>query len=161
MNDKTRQSRFAAGPGFFRIWQRILRMDKGKQPTPAAAPAQNMWPGALTEEEQKTVTDFDVNCRSFMVALSQLTILGSKIAAGWAGGIADLVNSLASTDLIPNTSGLHGAQPMGPADIGNIATYATQISDETNASQGTGGYNDKFIQALGVKAAGINASIGK
>src|SRR6516164_3794586 len=81
--------------------RRITRMDKGKQPTPAAAPAQNMWPGALTEEEQKTVTDFDVNCRSFMVALSQLTILGSKIAAGWAGGIADLVNSLASTDLIP------------------------------------------------------------
>jgi hypothetical protein len=119
------------------------------------------WPGTLTEDEQKTVTDFDVTCRSFMMNLSQLSILGSKIAAGWAGGISTLVNSLDPTDLIPNTSGLAGSQPMGPADVANIATYSTEISDENNATQGTGGYNGAFIQALGVKAAGINASIGK
>ena len=46
-------------------------------------------------------------------------------------------------------------------DVQLVPIYTPTLTDEANVSQGTGGYNDKFIQALGVKAAGINASVGK
>lgn len=119
------------------------------------------WPAALTSDEQETVLQFVASCRAFAADLGQLNVLGAAIAAGWAGGISTLVNSLDPADLIPNTSGLAGAQPLGKADVANIAGYGTTISNPTNPSQGTGGYNSAFIEALLVKAAGINASIGK
>ena len=119
------------------------------------------WPESLTASQQAAVQSFATSCRSFAAGLSQLNILAAAIGAEWAGGVSTLVNSLQSGDLIPNTSGLAGSQDLAPADVANLAGYATNISNPNNADQGAGGYNGSFIQALCVKAAGINAAIGR
>lgn len=117
------------------------------------------WPESLTADQQTAVLAFTTNCRSFAAQLAQLNILGAAISAAWAGGISTYVSSLQSGDIIPNVSSLAGSQDLQQADVANIAGYATTISNPANASQGTGGYSSAFIQALLIKAAGINASI--
>jgi hypothetical protein len=118
------------------------------------------WPESLTASQQQQVQDLTNACRSFMAMLWQLNILGAAIAANWNGGTTTLVQSgLQSGDLIPQTSGLAGAQPLAAADVTNIAGYAINFSNAANASQGTGGYASPFIEALAVKAAGIGNAI--
>jgi hypothetical protein len=90
---------------------------------------------------------------------AQANTLAAAISAAWGGGISTLVGDLQSGDIIPNASGLAGAQDFTQADIADLAGYAVNISNPANSSQGTGGYNGSFIAALFVKAAGINATI--
>lgn len=117
------------------------------------------WPETLTADQQTAVTDFCNSVRAFSALLGRACSLGSAIGAAWAGGISTLVGDLESGDSVPNTSGLAGSQNLVPADISNLAGYATVISDPSNASQGTGSFNGAFIKALCVKAAGVNATL--
>lgn len=121
---------------------------------------------SLTVSQQKQIEDLSTSCRSFSSQLSKLCILGSAIASNWSGGTATLVASLNSGEIIPNTTGLDGAQDLSPADVSNLAGYATTISNPSNSPNGNsndstaGSYSSAFIKALLVKACGINAFIG-
>lgn len=119
------------------------------------------WPESLNASDQLAITDFAKDIAIFATLLGQACTIGEKISAKWGGGLSTLVGGLTTGDIIPNTTGLQGSQPLTKADLTNLAGYAISISDPANASQGTGGYNGGFIAALYVKAAGINASIGK
>ncbi len=119
------------------------------------------WPESLTSPQQEAVQSFTTSVRSFSAQLGQLCVLANAIGAEWSGGVSTLVGDLSGGDVIPNTSGLAGSQDLLASDVSALAGYAINISNPANASQGTGGYNGSFIQSLCVKAAGINASIGK
>ena len=112
---------------------------------------------SLTAEQQSAVEGLANSLRSFAQHVAQASDLGVNLGAAWNGGVNAVVASLGSTEIIPNTSGLAGAQALLPADITNFVGYAINISDPANASQGTGGYNSGFIRALAVKLAGYNA----
>jgi hypothetical protein len=119
-----------------------------------------MWPGTLTADQQKAVTDFTLSQRAWAAQLAQLNELGASIGAAWFGGINALVGSLQAGDIIPNTSGLSGSQDLLQADVTNLALWANALSNPANGDQGTGAYASVGIQQTCVKAAGINASVG-
>lgn len=119
------------------------------------------WPESLTVDQQQNVIDFANSCRSWAAMNTRLNILSAAIAAAWSGGISTLVGSLQAADQIPNTSGLAVAQDLQQADVSNLANWATAHCSTTNADQGTGSFNSGLIQAVCIKAAGINGnSIG-
>jgi len=117
------------------------------------------WPEGLTADQQKAVTDFTQSLRAWSAQLAQLNSLGAAIGAAWFGGINGLVGSLQSSDIIPNVSGLAGAQDLSPADLTSLAQWANALSNPLNSDQGTGAYASVGIQQLCVKAAGINATV--
>ena len=117
------------------------------------------WPETLTADQQKAVTDFTQSLRQWAASLAQLNALGTAIGAAWFGGINDLVGGLQSGDIIPNVSGLAGAQDLLPADVTNLALWANTLANPANADQGTGAYASVGIQQTCVKAAGINATV--
>jgi hypothetical protein len=119
------------------------------------------WPATLTTGQQKAVTDFTTSARAWAAQLEQLNVLGASVGAAWFGGINALVGGLQAGDLIPNTSGLAGSQDLTQADVTNLALWAFAHSNPANADQGTGAYASAGIQQTCVKAAGINATIGK
>lgn len=118
---------------------------------------------SLTLPQQEQVQDLTNNIRSLASLMSEVSILSAAIGASWNGGTSTLVQGLTNTEIIPNTSGLAGAQPLAPADVTNFAGYAITFADPTKSPNGTdgtgGGYSSAFIQALRVKLCGINASI--
>lgn len=117
------------------------------------------WPESLTTDQQAAVEQFCNNLRSWAILVWQANNLGLAIAADWSGSIQALVNTLQSTDLVPNTSGLAGAQPLLPADITSLESWANAMSNPSNPTQGTGGFSSLGIQQLLAKAAGINALV--
>jgi len=120
------------------------------------------WPGSLTTEQQTAVQDFTTSCRTWAALLAQMNILGAAIGAANAGGISTLLSDLQTTDVIPNTSGLAGSQDLLASDVISLASWAWAAANPQNTtSAGGGAYATVGIQQTCVKAAGINASIGK
>lgn len=114
---------------------------------------------SLTAEQKQAIQDLANPVRSADSLVSRVMILGQAISASWNGGVSDLVNSLDDGEVIPNTSGLAGAQGVSKADLINSVGYLIDMSDPANNTPG-GGYNTAFHLALRVKFSGINASIG-
>lgn len=115
---------------------------------------------SLTDEQKDQVQSVLNAVRSAAAVLANLANQGQAIGAAWDGGIATLVNGLDPTEVIPQTSGLAGAQPVAPADLINFAGYLIDLSNPSN-QQASGGYNTPFHQALRVKLCGVNAAIGR
>lgn len=115
------------------------------------------WPELLTADEQAAAKDFGDDIASFSHALGVALALGSEVAAKWGGGLSTIIGDLQSDDVVPKQNSRAGSQPLTAGDITNLSGYAINISNPTNASQGTGGYYGDFIHALIVKASGINA----
>ena len=111
---------------------------------------------SLTTEQQNAVQAVANAQRSFSMHAAQAADLGINLSAAWSGGVSAIVATLGSTEIIPNTSGLAGAQSLLPGDMTNVAGYAINMSDPSSAQGGTGGYNTGFIRALWVKFAGLN-----
>jgi hypothetical protein len=116
------------------------------------------WPESLTADQQRAVTDFTLNLRSFASLLAQAVLLGQQINVAYGGGIGTYVNSLQATDVIPNTSGLAGSQDLVQADVGNLAGWAALISNPATAPA-AGSYAGALAMGTMVKAAGINATL--
>jgi hypothetical protein len=126
----------------------IAEMDKGKQVGPHA------WPATLTADEQAAVIDLANLCRGWASQVMKLNTISASIQNTWAGGVSAMVAKLAAGDLIPNTSGLAGAQPLNQSDITNMANWAGSYSNPSNPTQGTGAFCSPTIQQVCVKAAG-------
>ena len=109
---------------------------------------------SLSPSQQASVETLANGLRAFMSEQAKLADMGVNLAALWNGGVASIVNSLGSTEVIPNTSGLAGAQDLAPADITNAVGYAINQSDPNSSQGGVGGYNTSFIRTLAVKMAG-------
>ncbi len=113
---------------------------------------------SLTTEQKATVESFVNAIRGATTTFAGLTKQGQVIGAAWNGGVSTIVQSLDAGEVIPNTSGLDGAQSVAPADVTNFAGYLIDLSNPAN-NQGGGGYNTAFHQALRVKFSGINAAV--
>lgn len=113
---------------------------------------------SLTNEQKNAVESLANAVRGAATTMARLTHQAEVIAAAWNGGLGTVVQSLDSDEIIPNTSGLDGAQSLAPADLTNFAGYLIDISNTANTQQG-GGYNTPFHQALRVKLTGVNASV--
>ena len=118
------------------------------------SPQANAWPATLTADEQTAVIEFANLLRGWASQCMKLDTLSNTIEAGWSGGISTMVAKLGNSDLVPNTSGLAGSQPLTEADIGNLASWAGSYSNVNNPTQGTGGFCSGLIQSTCVKAAG-------
>lgn len=116
---------------------------------------------SLTPEQQNAVTSLDRAVRGAQAIEAKLMITGQAISAAWNGGISTVVGTLNddATGMIPNTSGLDGAQSLSRADLTNLVGYLIDMSNPAN-NTGGGGYNTAFHQALRVKASGINGQLG-
>ena len=110
-----------------------------------------------SDEEKAAIQSVANAARGMYIALQGLADDGQILAAAWNGGISDMVNSLDPAEVIPDTSGLDGAQSISKADLINTVGYFIDLSNPAN-NQGGGGYNTPFHQALRVKFAGINAA---
>jgi hypothetical protein len=116
---------------------------------------------SLTADQKTAVQSVANAVRSLQITWQKLSEGGLIISAAWNGGVSDLVGSLAddATGAIPNDTGLAGAQSLSKADLTNMVGYLIDASNPAN-SQGGGGYNSAFHQALRIKACGVNAAIG-
>lgn len=117
------------------------------------------WPESLTANQQAAVEAFATNLRSWAALLAQINIVGGAISSAWNGGISTMVGTLQTTDVIPNTSGLAGAQDLLASDVTNLANWASTLANSSNSVQGTGSMASVGIQQTCVKACGINAAI--
>lgn len=113
---------------------------------------------SLTTEQKDAVQSLVNGLRGADVAIQAVMRQAAVLGAAWNGGISDLVNGLTDGEVIPNTSGLAGAQSVSKADAINSVGYLIDMSNAAN-NTGGGGYNTPFHQALRVKFAGINASV--
>jgi hypothetical protein len=111
------------------------------------------WPESLTADQQTNVIAYANVGRTISQLAIQLVLLTQQYNTAWGGGIATLVNSLQSTDLIPNTSGLPGSQDLDQADMGNIATWAALICNSAN-TVAEGSLAGSLAFGTFVKAAG-------
>ena len=115
---------------------------------------------SLTDEQRDTVVSLDRAVRGAQTIEAKLMIAAAAIGAAWNGGVGAIVAGLDAGTVIPNTSGLDGAQSLSQADLSNLAGYLVDMSNPAN-NQGGGGYNTAFHQALRVKASGINGQLGQ
>lgn len=115
---------------------------------------------SLTPTEQADVQAFMGSLRAFAGDLAILANEGVAVGAAWNGGLSTIVGTLGADEVIPNASGLDGAQGVVPADVANMAGYLIDLSNPAN-NVGGGGYNTAFHRALMVKLAGITNTLVK
>lgn len=113
---------------------------------------------SLTQQQQDAAQSMANAVRGLQITWQHLATGGQVVSAAWNGGISDIVNGLDSGEIIPNASGLAGAQGLAKADLINMVGYLIDASNPANVTGG-GGYNTAFHAALRVKACGINASL--
>lgn len=104
------------------------------------------WPGTLTEEEEQVVKVFvDQLYRPALINL----VGGLNLLAGmkeeWTNRVQSLFAKVGTDDLVPNESGLAGAEALSKAEIlsqlGNLQTLLT--------SYNTAALRATYAQAIG------------
>jgi hypothetical protein len=110
---------------------------------------------SLTPQQQATVQATVNLLRPYLGALSHELNTANDIGIQYGAGSQAIVATLAGTEIIPNTSGLAGAQDLTQSQFMSLITVLLTIGATANGA--TGSYNTPFYRNLYMLAAGINA----
>lgn len=83
---------------------------------------------------------------------------GRAITAQYSGNVENILAKLGGSDLIPNTSGLAGAQAMTKDETVNLFGYFITESDPTDNASGS--FNTNYHRSLFAKAGGAGNLLG-
>jgi hypothetical protein len=104
---------------------------------------------SLTTAQQKLLSDFDSQLRTAILALSRAVNAANAAAEQYNVGVLSIISGLDNTELLPTTTGLSGAAPLGQGDPGYLVSYLSAFTTWFAAN-----IDDSGHQALYVKACG-------
>lgn len=108
---------------------------------------------SLSPEDKAAVQDLALFVRAVAGELARIGNHGRSASAKYVGNIETILGALQDSDLIPNESGLAGAQSITKAEFVNLVGYLITIS--ATADNATGSYNTNYHRGLYAKAAGV------
>lgn len=112
----------------------------------------------LTTEQKASIQALAQVMRGMSGELARLLERMQVVSAYYVGNVENDISSLDGSDLIPNTSGLEGAEDLTKAEFQNLAGYFIVAS--TTADGTTGSYNSNYHRALYARACGPINMIG-
>ena len=107
---------------------------------------------SLTEEQRESVDALCVMVRPLAGELARTLEKFQGVTSYWTGNVETILGALQSSDVIPNTTGLAGAQGLTKAELTNLIGY--MITASATADGASGSYNSNYHRSLYAKAAG-------
>lgn len=107
----------------------------------------------LTPEERDAAQDLINFIRAESASIAKIGNHGRAVAGKYVGNVETILAKLQGSDLIPNGTGLAGAQSMTRQEVVNLIGYFLTISDTTDNAPGS--YNTNYHRSLYAKAGGI------
>ncbi len=109
------------------------------------------WPGTLTPNQQTTLLAFMPGFRSDLLLFTKLINNLELLNNVWTTGGVSAINALLSAgDVIPDATGLAGAQTLTAADVSTAFTAIQSFLTSYN----TPTYDAYFVRAVGPVNAG-------
>lgn len=99
----------------------------------------------LTTEQQSVLTAFDLLIRGWCSEQARISAKGSDINADYNNRIQTILAELQDADVIPNMSGLSGAESLTKSELITLVSYLQNILS----------YNSAAHRANMAKACGI------
>lgn len=112
---------------------------------------------SLTAQQQQTVQDVATPARALAGEFAQLCNKAKDLGLAYNNGAAAILATVTGSELIPNDSGLAGAQSITRDQLVNLIGYYTTIGATPDGSSGS--YNTNYHRAVYLAAAGINAVV--
>lgn len=106
----------------------------------------------LTAEQKASVQAMCQLVRPMSGELGRLLEKFQAVVSYYSGNVETILAELQSSDVIPNGSGLAGAQGMTKAEIVNLVGYFITLAATPDGSSGS--YNTNYHRALYAKACG-------
>lgn len=113
----------------------------------------------LTDEQKATVQALANMARTTAGEIARLCNHCRAIANGYSGNVETMLGTISSgSEVIPNTTGLAGAQGLTKSELINLIGYMIVLSDPTDNASGS--VNTNFHRGLYAKATGPVNLIG-
>lgn len=106
----------------------------------------------LTTEQKESVQAMCQLVRPLSGELGRLLEKFQAVASYYTGNVETILTELQSSDAIPNTTGLSGAQELTKEQLANLVGYMLTMCATPDASSGS--YNTDYHRALYAKACG-------
>jgi hypothetical protein len=106
----------------------------------------------LTTEQKESVQAMCQLVRPLSGELGRLLEKFQAVASYYTGNVETILTELQSSDVVPNASGLAGAQDVTKAELVSIVGYFLTLCATPEASSGS--YNTDYHRALYAKACG-------
>jgi len=108
----------------------------------------------LTTEQKASVQAMCQLVRPLSGELGRLLEKFQAVVAYYSGNVETILGELQSSDVVPNTSGLTGAQDLTKEQLANLVGYFLVMCATPDNSVGS--YNTNYHRALYAKACGPN-----
>jgi hypothetical protein len=89
---------------------------------------------SLTPPQQQQVLAWMPLLRSGVITLVQSCNAGASLDGIWTASVSALVNSLDADTVVPDSTGLAGAQPLAREDVINLMTAIESLLASANTS---------------------------
>ena len=106
----------------------------------------------LTTEQKESVQALCQTVRPLSGELGRLLEKFQAVVAYYTGNVETILGELQSSDVVPNLSGLAGAQGLTKEQLVNLIGY--MITSSATADAAVGSYNTNYHRALYAKACG-------
>jgi len=106
----------------------------------------------LTDEQKEAVQALSQIVRPLSGELARLLEKFQAVVAYYAGNVETTLGELQASDVIPNTSGLAGAQDLTNEQFANLVGY--MITASATADGSAGSLNTNYHRALYASACG-------
>ena len=112
----------------------------------------------LTQEQQASIQALSQVVRPLTGEFAKLLAKFQVAVSYYVGNVETILAGLDASDLIPNTSGLAGAQDLTKEQFVNLMGYLIASSATPDGSSGS--FNTNYHRALYVRAAGPENIMG-
>jgi len=106
----------------------------------------------LTQEQRDSVDALAQMVRALSGTLARTLEQFQAVNSYWTGNIETILSGLQASDVIPNKTGLAGAQGLTKSELTNLVGY--MIVASATADGASGSYNSNYHRSLYAKAAG-------
>lgn len=112
----------------------------------------------LTPEQQAAVNECATQTRAIAGELARCLEHAQAVVSYYVGNVEGMLAGLDGADLIPNASGLSGAQGLTKTELVNLIGYL--ITASATGDGASGSYNTNYHRALYAKACGPGGILG-
>lgn len=112
----------------------------------------------LTADQKAAVDNLSALVRDTVSKLAKVCNAGRAVSAGYVGNVESILATLDSGAVIPNTTGLAGAQPMTRSELVTVIGYLMVMSETADGASGS--LNTNYHKSLYAKACGPVNLIG-
>jgi hypothetical protein len=113
---------------------------------------------SLTQGEKDLLAAFTNSLRAWTGEQARTNNHADASNTSWIASVSTLVGSLDASEVIPNTSGLAGAEDLTKEEVTTLVSHQQNMM--TNMSTHTSGFNTTTLRQAWSKACGANNLIG-